>query len=154
MGALAELTRGRRDRAERDARERAEELLRDRDFRVQYAAIEALGSLGDPAAIAPLREVVDRELDGRLRRRARELMRDLGEGRTATAEVASLRDDFDRMRGELAVLRERVDRMTAANGASTAPVKNGASKRARPAPAATTARRRPSKSPPPRSKRR
>jgi aminopeptidase N len=153
MAAVAELARGRRDRAERDARERAEELLRDRDFRVQFAALEALGTLGDPASIGPLREVVDRELDGRLRRRARELMRDLGEGRTATAEVSTLRDEVDRMRGELAVLRERVDRFGAANGAAAAApapkVKNGASKRARPtATATTTARRKPSKSPP------
>jgi aminopeptidase N len=157
LGALAELTRGRRDRAERDARERAEELLRDRDFRVQFAALEALGALGDPVSIAPLREVVDRELDGRLRRRARELMRDLGEGRAATAEIGALRDDVDRMRGELAVLRERVDRLGAANGApraAAAPAKNGASKRAKPAPAATTARRRPPTKPAPRTKRR
>ena len=155
MAALAELTRGRRDRAEREARERAEELLRDRDFRVQFAALEAIGSLGDPASIGPLREVVDRELDGRLRRRARELMRDLGEGRGATAELAALRDDVDRMRGELAVLRERVDRLGAAGPAAPAArVKNGTSKRARPTAVTTTARRRPPKSPPPRTKRR
>jgi hypothetical protein len=61
------------------------------------------------------------------------------------------------MRGEVAVLRERVDRLGAANGApraAAAPAKNGASKRAKPAPAATTARRRPPTKPAPRTKRR
>jgi aminopeptidase N len=155
LAALAEITRGRRDRAERETRERAEELLRDRDFRVQFAALEAVASLGDPASTGPLREVVERELDGRLRRRAKEILRDLGEGRGSTAELAALRDEVDRLRGDHASLRERVDRMDAATRPAPAAVKNGASKRARPAaPATTTARRRPGKSPPSRTKRR
>ena len=70
-GALAQLMRGRRDREARDVRERIELLLADRDFRVQAAAIEALAVIGDPAAIAALRRMIDRELDGRLRRRGR-----------------------------------------------------------------------------------
>ena len=50
-GALAQLMSGRRDREARDVRERLELLLGDADFRVQAAAIEALGVIGDPAAI-------------------------------------------------------------------------------------------------------
>jgi aminopeptidase N len=120
VAALAELARGRRDRVEREVRERSEELLRDRDFRVQFAALEALGALGDPASIAPMRDFLARELDGRLRRRAREIIRDIADGRTAVAEVAGLRDDVDRLRGETAVLRERLDRLNAADGANAA----------------------------------
>jgi aminopeptidase N len=115
VAALAELVRGRRDRAEREVRERIEELLRDTDFRVQFAALESLAVLADPASVPALRDVVDRELDGRLRRRAREIVRDIGEAHSGAAEVSSLRDDVEKMRGDLARLREQLERMQAAS---------------------------------------
>ena len=63
-GALAQLMRGRRDREARDVRERIELLLVDKDFRVQAAALEALGVIGDPAAIvAALDGIVGRRFD-------------------------------------------------------------------------------------------
>jgi len=108
-GALAQLMRGRRDREARDARERIELLLVDRDFRVQAAAIEALGVMGDPAAIPALRRMVDRELDGRLKRRGREIMRDLGEGAPLAEDVRRLRDEIGELRAAVAALRERLD---------------------------------------------
>jgi len=102
------LMRGRRDREARDVRERLELLLVDRDFRVQAAAIEALAVIGDPAAIPALRRTVERELDGRLRRRSKEVIRDLeesapplsaeGPGRTAMSHAPArprLRERFD-----------------------------------------------------------
>jgi len=116
VAALAELARGRRDRAEREVRERIEELLRDVDFRVQFAALESLAVLEDPASVPALRDVIERELDGRLRRRAREIVRDIGEAHNATAEVSSLRDDVEKLRGDLARLREQLERMQAASG--------------------------------------
>lgn len=116
LAALAELARGRRDRVEREAREQIEELLRDRDFRVQSSALEALSVIGDPASLGALDGVVTRELDGRLRRRAREISRDIGDARAPAAEVGALRDEIDRLRGDAARLRERVDRMEATAG--------------------------------------
>src|SRR3569623_375344 len=112
-GALAHLMRGRRDREARDARERIELLLGDRDFRVQAAAIEALNVLGDPAAIPALRRTIERELDGRLKRRGREVIRDLGEGAPLSDDVRRLRDEVGELRAVVVALRERLDQSDA-----------------------------------------
>jgi aminopeptidase N len=154
IAAMADLARGRRDRAEREVRERIEELLRDPDFRVKQAAVEALGALGDPESVPALRDMVDRELDGRLRRRAREIVRDIGEARAPAAEVASLRDELEKLRGETARLRERVDRMDAAsagddNGRTPAGARNGASRKRRAPTVRDTVRRQAPRGKPP-----
>jgi aminopeptidase N len=112
-GALAVLVRGRRDREARDVRERIELLLADRDFRVQAAAIEALAVIGDPAAVPSLRRMIDRELDGRLRRRGKEVARDLAEGAPLAEDVRRLRDEVGELRVLANTLRERLDLMTA-----------------------------------------
>ncbi len=113
-GALAHLIRGRRDREARDIREKLELLLADRDFRVQAAAIEALGVAGDAAGITALRKLIERELDGRLRRRAKEVARDLGEGAPLAEDVRRLRDELGELRTLTGALRERLDAMDAA----------------------------------------
>jgi aminopeptidase N len=115
--ALAGLMKGRRDRDARDVRERLEELLDDKDFRVQAAAIEALSVLGDPAAIGALQKLVDRALDGRLRRRGREVIRDLGDGSASAEELRRLRDELDELRTAGGALRERVEKLEAAGKA-------------------------------------
>jgi aminopeptidase N len=107
-GALAQLARGRRDREARDVRERVELLLGDRDFRVQVAAIEALAVLGDPAAIGALRRMIDRELDGRLRRRGKEVIRDLEDAAPLGDEVRKLRDELSELRAVAGALRDRL----------------------------------------------
>ena len=112
-GALAQLMRGRRDREARDVRERVELLLSDRDFRVQAAAAEALAVIGDPAAIPALRRMIDRELDGRLRRRGKEIVRDLGEGAPLAEDVRRLRDELGELRTVATALRERLDLLEA-----------------------------------------
>jgi aminopeptidase N len=108
-GASAVLVRGRRDREARDVRERLELLLLDRDFRVQAAAIEALGVIGDADAIPALRRMIDRELDGRLRRRGKEVARDLGDGAPMADEVRRLRDEVGELRAAAQKLKDRVD---------------------------------------------
>lgn len=110
-GALAQLCRGRRDREATRVRERLEELLRDPDFRIQSAAIEALATIADPAAVGALQELAWRDLDGRLRRRSREVIRDLEEGRAQGEQVSGLRDEVDRLRHELFGLRERLEKL-------------------------------------------
>ncbi|HEX4455257.1 MAG TPA: M1 family aminopeptidase [Kofleriaceae bacterium] len=108
-GALAQLMRGRRDREARDVRERLELLLADKDFRVQAAAIEALGVVGDPASIGALRKMIDRELDGRLRRRGKEIARDLETGAPLAEDVRRLRDEIGELRALTTSLRERIE---------------------------------------------
>ncbi len=111
--ALAILLHGRRDREARDVRERLEHLLADKDFRVQAAAVEALGQLGDPAAIPAITRMIDRELDGRLRRRGREVTRDLGEGSPLVDDVKRLRDEVGELRAAATALRDRLDLLDA-----------------------------------------
>ena len=114
--ALASLVRGRRDREARDVRERIELLLADADFRVQAAAIEALAKIGDPAAIGALQRMTERELDGRLRRRGREVIRDLAEGAPLADDVRRLRDELGELRTLTGALRDRVELLEAHAG--------------------------------------
>jgi len=114
--ALAVLVRGRRDREARDVRERIEILLADRDFRVQAAAIEALALIGDPAAIAGLRRMIERELDGRLRRRGKEVIRDLENATSTSEDARRLRDEIGELRTLTGALRERIELLEARTG--------------------------------------
>jgi aminopeptidase N len=109
-------------------RERIELLLVDRDFRVQAAAIEALAVIGDPAAIPAIQRMIDRELDGRLRRRGKEVIRDLGEGAPLGEDVRRLRDEVGELRAAVATLR---DRLTKLEGGESAPAKHKKPKRKR-----------------------
>ncbi|HVV82356.1 MAG TPA: M1 family aminopeptidase [Kofleriaceae bacterium] len=113
VGALAVLTRGRRDREAVRARERIEELLDDPDFRVQSAAIEGLAVQGDPAAIAALERLIGHAGDGRLRRRGREVVRDLGERTAQGEEVNRLRDELAELKSQYLALRDRVGKLEA-----------------------------------------
>src|SRR6185436_4850231 len=86
---------------------------RDREVRVQSAAIEALAVIGDPAAIPALHRTVERELDGRLRRRAKEVIRDLETGSAAGEDVRRMRDEVGELRSLASTLRERLERLEA-----------------------------------------
>ena len=105
--------RGRRDREARDVRERLELLLADKDFRVQAAAVEALSVIGDPASIPALRRMIDRELDGRLRRRGKEVVRDLEAGAPLAEEVRRLRDEVGELRAIATGMRDRLETLEA-----------------------------------------
>jgi aminopeptidase N len=109
VGALAQLMRGRRDRDARSVREEVERLLEDGDFRVQSAAVEALAVIGDSAAIGPLRRMTERELDGRLIRRGREIIRDLQEGSASGEQLGRLRDELEELRASTGQLRDRLE---------------------------------------------
>ena len=134
--ALAELSQARLDLPARDARERIEALLLDPDFRLQQAAIEGLNSIGDPRAIPALERTAALELDGRLRRRSREVIRDLGERRAHGELVTALRDDLEKLGREVVALRDRVGKLEP--GPKSTPVAKSAPKTApkKPTPAA------------------
>jgi aminopeptidase N len=141
-GALAHLMRGRRDREARDVRERLELLIVDRDFRVQAAAIEALLVIGDPAAIPALRRLTDRELDGRLRRRAREVIRDLQEAAPLGEDVRRLRDEVGELRSLVGGLRERLQKLEAHDAPVQRAAKPGRSAKPSAKPTTSTKKKR------------
>ena len=143
IGALAILARGRRDRDAVRIRERVEELLDDPDFRVQSAAIEGLATLGDAAAIVALDRLIAQAGDGRLRRRGREVVRDLAERTAHGEELGRLRDELTELKGQYATLRDRLGKLEGLTAPRPpAPRARSARTRAAPRPAATPRRRR------------
>jgi aminopeptidase N len=97
----------------RRIRETLSELLDDRDFRARIAAVEALRVLGDPDAIGALKRAEGKDLDGRVRRRAREVARKLAEGSAKDEQVKSLRDAVEKLQDENRELKERVMKIEA-----------------------------------------
>jgi aminopeptidase N len=94
-------------------RETLVDLLEDPDFRARIAAVEALRVLGDADAVGPLRRAERRDLDGRVRRRAREVARALGEGAAQDEAVRTLRDTVEKLEGESKELRDRLQKLEA-----------------------------------------
>jgi aminopeptidase N len=96
--------------------------------------------IGDAAAIGPLRRMIDRELDGRLRRRGKEVVRDLENGTSVGEDVRRLRDEISELRSLAVGLRERLELLEARTGDSDEPA---------PKPTLTPrARRKPASAPP------
>ncbi|MBS1151137.1 MAG: pepN3 [Myxococcaceae bacterium] len=83
------------------------QALRDRQFRVQMAAFDAATALGDKRLIGPLQSTPF--LDGRARRAAREAVRALRSTEGPAKEVASLRTELEKLKGETRTLKERVE---------------------------------------------
>lgn len=98
---------------QRAVREALEELLDDRDFRARIAAVEALRVLGDADSIGALKRAEAKDLDGRVRRRAREVARKLAEGAGPAEQVKSLRDAVEKLQDENRELKERLLKLEA-----------------------------------------
>ncbi len=96
----------------REAVELLTELLRDRQLRVQMATFEAVHALGDRRMIPALETTPF--LDGRAKRAAREAIRALRTGEGQAKEIASLREDVDRLREETRSLKEQLESLTLA----------------------------------------
>ncbi len=86
-------------------------LLDDPWFRVRIEAAIALGDLLEAKAVDPLNRVIERELDGRVKRRAREAVRKIQAGREASDEFRRLREDVDKLREENRQLKERLEKI-------------------------------------------
>jgi aminopeptidase N len=97
----------------RQVRELLVDLLDDRDFRARIAAVEAIRVLGDAGVIGALRRAEANDLDGRVRRRAREVARALAEGATQEDAVKRLRDQLEKIESENRELKERVLKLEA-----------------------------------------
>ncbi len=87
------------------------ELLDDPDFRARIAAVEALKTIGDRAAIGPLGRAERRDTDGRVRRRAREVARAIEAGSSQGSALKGLRESVERLELENRTLQERVSKL-------------------------------------------
>ena len=101
--ALASLGEGRK------TREQLEDLLDDKDPHFKIDVVAALSSLGDGKSRGAMRRALDRELDGRVSRRLREALRDMGD--TPTAEKKRLNDELESVKDELTELKNRLAKL-------------------------------------------
>jgi aminopeptidase N len=106
IAALAQISEGRK------VREHLEDLLDDKDPHLKIDVVAALQFLGDYKSRGPLHRAKERELDGRVLRRLREALRDMGEHKTV-AERKRLNDELDSVRGELSELKARLAKVEA-----------------------------------------
>lgn len=97
---------------DRKIREAIEELLEDADPYLRVDVVRALAEIGDAKSRGPLSRQLERDLDGRVRRRIREVLRDLGTG--SRAEHERLRDEVEKLRTEHAELVAKVAKLEAA----------------------------------------
>ena len=96
----------------RDAvREKLEEGIDDRDFRVQMASIGALRNLGDERAIPALRRGAGQATDGRVKRACRAAARRVEQGATRTQETARLSDAVETLRRDNGELKTRLEKL-------------------------------------------
>jgi len=122
--------------SDRKTRETLEQLLDDRDPGLRIDAVRALGELGDAKARGPLRERLETDLDARVRRRIREVVRDLGEPKRP---ADALREELDKLQTDHQELKARLSRLearpddgsTAIDGAAGAVIAPGAKRRTR-----------------------
>ncbi len=89
-------------------REVAEAQLDSYDPNVRIAVARLLAAAGHRAGFPVLARMVERDLDGRVRRAARESRRDLSASLKSPPEVASLRDEIEVLRKEVRELRGQV----------------------------------------------
>ncbi|HEV8322709.1 MAG TPA: M1 family aminopeptidase [Myxococcota bacterium] len=101
--AAGKLADGKRGVAEEVA-----ELLDDADLPVRIAAVDALEDIGHEVAVARLEAYVERELDGRGRRGAREALRGLRSGAARDGKMGALREQVERVQEEARELRDRL----------------------------------------------
>jgi aminopeptidase N len=91
-------------------RETLELLLDDGDPLLRVDVVRALGELGDAKARPSLRDRLEVDLDPRVRRRIREVLRELAEPKRVNEQ---LRDELERLEGDHAELRSRLAKLEA-----------------------------------------
>jgi aminopeptidase N len=123
--------------SDRKTREALEDLLDEKDPYLRVDVVRALGEISDAKSRGPLQRQLDRDLDGRVRRRIREVLRDLDGG--AKPDVDRLKDELESVRAEQAELKARLAKLEAPASAPAAPAPKPKSKRAAPAAKTTKA---------------
>jgi aminopeptidase N len=89
----------------REAIERAADSF---DVGVRVAAVRALATLRDPAGAGTMARLADRDLDGRVRRAARESLRELRDRTARDREITALRDEVEKLRMSIRELESRL----------------------------------------------
>ena len=106
LGAAAKLGEERKDNIEYLA-----DFLYDPWLRVRIRAIDALEALGDWKAVGPLEQMINRELDARVRRNAKEAIAGIRDEIKPKQEVKKLQEDVDKLREDNRSLTDRLDKM-------------------------------------------
>lgn len=119
--AGAVLAIGKLGEGKSDARDFLVALLDDPSFRVKLAAVSALSEIRDEKAIPALARLRDRDLDGRVKRRASDAIERIRSEKDRSEEVRKLRQDVDKLADENRALRERLDKMEARLAAERPP---------------------------------
>jgi aminopeptidase N len=115
--------------SDRKARETLEDLLEEKDPYLRVDVVRAIGDLGDSKARGALTRQLDRDLDGRVRRRIREALRDLGGA--SRREADRLREELDALRAEHGDLKGRLGKLEAMIAGKAAAKAEKAKKHAR-----------------------
>ncbi len=96
-----------------------EELLLDKDPHIRAAVLTALSAVGDPKAKDAIGELLDRELDGGVKTRAQEVLKELT--KESNSGVGSLKDENVKLKQEIQALGRRLSKLEQkASSASTA----------------------------------
>ncbi len=119
--------------SDRETRETIEDVLEDRDPILRVDAVRALGDLGDGKARPALSACLETELDSRVRRRIREVLRDLGDSKRP---ADAMRDELEKLQDAHAELRTRIVKLEArlpegTKGATRRPTRSKGPRRAR-----------------------
>ena len=107
LGAMAEG----RPAWQRQASECLATLLEEPGFRIRMGVLAALSTLKDERCLPAVSRLLDADVDGRIKRRARELVRSLREGKTQGEDVRKLKDDLESLSSEHRKLRDRLEKL-------------------------------------------
>src|SRR5262249_49835323 len=97
--------------SDRKGRGTREDLLDGTDPSLRVDVVRALAELGDAKSRGALHRQLERDLDGRVRRRIREALRDLGGA--GKRETDRLRDELEALRNEHVELKARIGKIEA-----------------------------------------
>jgi aminopeptidase N len=97
--------------ARREVLEVVKRAMRDENFRVRYAAVTATLELLDPRLLPDLQERVEQDIDGRIRRMAREVADKIKKFMDRGMEYQKLREEVEKLREEYRKVLDRVSRL-------------------------------------------